>query len=80
MESSGRPGGYHSLHGGLEIGPPLFFKVLRQLGVTLEVFQKFRQKRASLTNPCSRPSLIASSGMPSTVYLLLFPTLLSLAS
>jgi predicted RNA binding protein YcfA (HicA-like mRNA interferase family) len=30
------------LHGGLEIGPPLFFKILRQLGVTLEVFQKLR--------------------------------------
>jgi len=30
------------LHGGLEIGPPLFFKILRQLGVTLEAFQKLR--------------------------------------
>jgi len=28
------------LHGGREIGPPLFFKILRQLGVTLEGFQK----------------------------------------
>jgi len=28
------------LHGGREIGPPLFFKILRQLGVTLEDFQK----------------------------------------
>ena len=30
------------LHGGREIGPPLFFKILRQLGVTLEGFQKLR--------------------------------------
>jgi len=30
------------LHGGREIGPPLFFKILRQLGVTLEEFQKLR--------------------------------------
>lgn len=28
------------LHGGQEIGPPLIFKILRQLGVTLEQFQK----------------------------------------
>jgi predicted RNA binding protein YcfA (HicA-like mRNA interferase family) len=27
------------LHGGREIGPPLFFKILRQLGITLEEFQ-----------------------------------------
>jgi len=30
------------LHGGREIGPPLFFKILRQLDVTLEEFQKLR--------------------------------------
>ena len=30
------------LHGGREIGPPLFFKILRQLCVTLEEFQKLR--------------------------------------
>ncbi|MGH8246971.1 MAG: type II toxin-antitoxin system HicA family toxin [Gammaproteobacteria bacterium] len=30
------------LHGGREIGPPLFFKILRQFGVTLEEFQKLR--------------------------------------
>ena len=30
------------VHGGDEIGPPLFFKILRQLGVTLEQFQKLR--------------------------------------
>jgi predicted RNA binding protein YcfA (HicA-like mRNA interferase family) len=30
------------LHGGREIGPPLFYKILRQLGVTLEGFQKLR--------------------------------------
>ena len=30
------------LHGGREIGPPLFFKILRQLGVTYEDFQKLR--------------------------------------
>lgn len=30
------------LHGGREIGPPLFFKILRQLGVSLEEFQKLR--------------------------------------
>ena len=27
-------------HGGREIGPPLFYKVLRQLGITLEEFRK----------------------------------------
>jgi len=27
---------------GKEIGPPLFFKILRQLGVTLEEFQRLR--------------------------------------
>ena len=27
------------LHGGREIGPPLFFKILRQLGLTVEEFQ-----------------------------------------
>jgi predicted RNA binding protein YcfA (HicA-like mRNA interferase family) len=30
------------LHGGHEIGPPLFFKILRQLGVTLDEFQSLR--------------------------------------
>jgi predicted RNA binding protein YcfA (HicA-like mRNA interferase family) len=30
------------LHGGKEIGAPLFFKILRQLGVTLEEFQALR--------------------------------------
>lgn len=30
------------LHGGKEIGPPLFFKILRQLGVSLEQFQQLR--------------------------------------
>jgi predicted RNA binding protein YcfA (HicA-like mRNA interferase family) len=30
------------LHGGREIGPPLFFKILRQLGVSFEDFQKIR--------------------------------------
>jgi predicted RNA binding protein YcfA (HicA-like mRNA interferase family) len=30
------------LHGGREIGPPLFFKILRQLGITQEEFQKLR--------------------------------------
>ena len=28
------------IHGGQEIGPPLFFKILRQLGVSPEEFQK----------------------------------------
>jgi hypothetical protein len=27
------------LHGGREIGPPLFFKILRQLGLSQEEFQ-----------------------------------------
>ena len=26
------------IHGGSEIGPPLFYKILRQLGVSLEEF------------------------------------------
>ena len=30
------------LHGAREIGPPLFFKILRQLGITLEEFQTLR--------------------------------------
>ncbi len=30
------------LHGGREIGPPLFFKILRQLGITTQTFQKSR--------------------------------------
>ena len=30
------------LHGGHEIGPPLFFKILRQLGVSADDFQKLR--------------------------------------
>jgi predicted RNA binding protein YcfA (HicA-like mRNA interferase family) len=30
------------LHGGREIGPPLFFKVLRQLGISYEEFQSLR--------------------------------------
>lgn len=30
------------LQGGREIGPPLFFKILRQLGVTVEEFQSLR--------------------------------------
>jgi predicted RNA binding protein YcfA (HicA-like mRNA interferase family) len=30
------------VHGSREIGPPLFFKILRQLDVTLEQFQKMR--------------------------------------
>ena len=28
------------LHEGREIGPPLFFKILRQLGVSLDEFQR----------------------------------------
>ncbi|MDE3135725.1 MAG: type II toxin-antitoxin system HicA family toxin [Acidobacteriota bacterium] len=28
------------LHGGREIGPPLFFKTLRQLGISVEEFQR----------------------------------------
>ncbi|HKV25300.1 MAG TPA: type II toxin-antitoxin system HicA family toxin [Candidatus Acidoferrum sp.] len=30
------------VHGGQEIGPPLFHQVLRQLGITLDEFQKLR--------------------------------------
>jgi len=30
------------IHGGQEIGPPLFFKILRQLGITQEDFQNLR--------------------------------------
>jgi predicted RNA binding protein YcfA (HicA-like mRNA interferase family) len=30
------------LHGGREIGPPLFHKILRQLGVSLDEFEKLR--------------------------------------
>jgi predicted RNA binding protein YcfA (HicA-like mRNA interferase family) len=30
------------LHGGRAVGPPLFFKILRQLGVSLEEFERER--------------------------------------
>ena len=30
------------LHGGREIGPPLFFKILRQLGASQEEFDRLR--------------------------------------
>jgi len=31
-----------SIHGGREIGPPLFYKILRQLGISLDEFGKLR--------------------------------------
>jgi predicted RNA binding protein YcfA (HicA-like mRNA interferase family) len=30
------------IHGGREIGNPLFLKILRQLGISLEEFQQLR--------------------------------------
>jgi predicted RNA binding protein YcfA (HicA-like mRNA interferase family) len=30
------------IHGGREIGPPLFYKILRQLGISLDEFGKLR--------------------------------------
>ena len=30
------------IHGGGDIGPPLFYKMLRQLGLSLEDFERFR--------------------------------------
>ena len=30
------------IHGGREIGPPLFYKILRQLGISLDDFGKLR--------------------------------------
>ena len=30
------------VHGGREIGPPLFYKILRQWGVSLDEFEKLR--------------------------------------
>jgi predicted RNA binding protein YcfA (HicA-like mRNA interferase family) len=30
------------IHGGREIGPPLFYKILRQLGLSLEEFERLR--------------------------------------
>jgi hypothetical protein len=30
------------VHGGKEIGPPLFFKIVRQLGISIEEFGKLR--------------------------------------
>lgn len=30
------------LHGGREIGPPLFYKILRQLSVSVEEFERLR--------------------------------------
>ncbi len=29
-------------HGGREIGPPLFFKILRQLGISLDEFERLK--------------------------------------
>jgi len=42
MEPSRRKGRDIPVHGGEEIGPPLFNKILQQLGITLDEFQKFR--------------------------------------
>ena len=30
------------IHGGHEIGPPLFFKILRQMGISLQEFDNLR--------------------------------------
>jgi predicted RNA binding protein YcfA (HicA-like mRNA interferase family) len=30
------------IHGGREIGPPLFFNILKQLGISLQQFQQLR--------------------------------------
>jgi predicted RNA binding protein YcfA (HicA-like mRNA interferase family) len=30
------------LHAGREIGPPLFYKILRQLAISLEEFERLR--------------------------------------
>jgi predicted RNA binding protein YcfA (HicA-like mRNA interferase family) len=30
------------IHGGRQIGPPLFFKILRQLGITLDEFTRMK--------------------------------------
>ncbi len=30
------------IHGGSEIGPPLFFRILQQLGITTGVFERLR--------------------------------------
>jgi predicted RNA binding protein YcfA (HicA-like mRNA interferase family) len=30
------------LHGGREIGPPLFYKILHQLGTSVEEFERLR--------------------------------------
>ena len=30
------------VHGGREIGPPLFYKILRQLGISLDEFENLR--------------------------------------
>ena len=30
------------VHGGREIGPPLFYKILKQLGVSIDEFEKLR--------------------------------------
>jgi predicted RNA binding protein YcfA (HicA-like mRNA interferase family) len=37
------------IHGGREIGPPLFFKILRQMGITLDEFQSLRWEHAAET-------------------------------
>ena len=30
------------VHGGREIGPPLFFKILRQMGISFDEFERLR--------------------------------------
>jgi predicted RNA binding protein YcfA (HicA-like mRNA interferase family) len=44
-ERWGRPDGRGvtiPIHGGKEIGPSLFFKIVRALGITVEEFEKLR--------------------------------------
>jgi len=36
------------IHGGREIGPPLFYRILEQLGIDLEAFERLR--------PCESPT------------------------
>ena len=44
------------LHGGREIGPPLFFKILRQLNVSLEEFDRLRRVLSFETRATADPA------------------------
>ena len=65
------------LHGGREIGPPLFHDILRQLGISVEDFQRTRDRGHTMVTLHRRPMTASSNpqGSPASRY---FPLLLLL--